>query len=73
MWMEETGGTKINIDRAQDLAETGATQIATASPFSYIMLDDGIKTSGRQDIQVADISIHLLNAIESHNTLKTGP
>lgn len=66
MWMEETTGKKINDDRAQELLATGATRVATACPFCYIMLDDGVKAQGveEEQVRVADISIHLLDAIE---------
>ena len=67
MWMEESIGTKVNDERAREAISTGATRVATACPFCYIMLDDGVKAAGMDDTQmkVADISIHLLDAIEA--------
>ncbi len=46
---------------------TGATRVATACPFCYIMLDDGVKAAGAEEdqVKVADIAIHLLDAIEA--------
>jgi hypothetical protein len=70
--MEESG-TKVNVDRSQELIDTGASRIATACPFCLIMLDDGTKASQRDDIIVADISIHLLDAIESAEGDQTPP
>jgi Fe-S oxidoreductase len=66
MWMEETIGKKVNDERAQEAIATGATRVATACPFCYIMLDDGVKGQGKEEeeVRVADISIHLLDAIE---------
>jgi Fe-S oxidoreductase/nitrate reductase gamma subunit len=66
MWMEETTGTKVNDERAAEALSTGASRVATACPFCYIMLDDGVKGAGVEDdeVKVADISIHLLDAIE---------
>lgn len=66
MWMEETIGTKVNDERSQELLETGATRIATACPFCYIMIDDGVKAHGVEEdqVKVADVSIHLLDALE---------
>ncbi|CAN5640466.1 heterodisulfide reductase-related iron-sulfur binding cluster [soil metagenome] len=67
MWMEENVGTKINEERAKQAIATGATRVATACPFCYIMLDDGVKAAGVEetDVKVADIAIHLLDAIEA--------
>ena len=64
MWMEETTGTKVNDTRAVELIGTGASRVATACPFCYIMMDDGVKAQGRDDVIVQDISMHLLEAIE---------
>ena len=66
MWMEENTGKKINDERAQELIATGASRIATACPFCYIMLDDGVKAQGieEDEVKVADISIHLIEALE---------
>jgi Fe-S oxidoreductase/nitrate reductase gamma subunit len=67
MWMEESIGTKVNDERAREAISTGASRVATACPFCYIMLDDGVKAAGveESEVRVADISIHLLEAIEA--------
>lgn len=67
MWMEENIGTKVNDERAAEAISTGASRVATACPFCYIMLDDGVKAAGVEEdqVKVADISIHLLDAIEA--------
>jgi Fe-S oxidoreductase len=66
MWMEETIGTKVNDARSRELIATGATRIATACPFCYIMIDDGVKGAGKDDdeVRVGDISMHVLEALE---------
>ena len=46
MWMEETIGTKVNDERSRELLDTGASRIATACPFCYIMMDDGVRAAG---------------------------
>ncbi|MEY3587755.1 MAG: hypothetical protein RJA47_351, partial [Actinomycetota bacterium] len=60
MWMEESIGVKVNDERAQEALSTGATRVATACPFCYIMLDDGVKAAGAEEdqVKVADIAIH---------------
>jgi Fe-S oxidoreductase len=68
MWMEESIGKKVNTERAREALETGATRVATACPYCYIMLDDGVKEHGRDDVVVQDIALHLLEAIEHGTT-----
>jgi len=72
MWMEENIGTKVNDERAAEAISTGASRVATACPFCYIMLDDGVKAAGKEEteVKVADISIHLLEAIEAGEKLR---
>ncbi len=57
MWMEETIGKRVNMDRTEEALGTGADTISTACPFCMIMLDDAVKASGRgDDVSVVDIS-----------------
>ena len=67
MWMEENTGKNINVERSQELLATGATRIATACPFCYVMLDDGVKGEGveESEVKVGDISLHVLDALEA--------
>ena len=67
MWMEESIGTKVNDERSRELVATGASRIATACPFCYVMMDDGVKAQGKEEdeVRVADISMHVLEAIEA--------
>ncbi len=67
MWMEESIGTKVNDERAREALSTGASRVATACPFCYIMLDDGVKGAGVEEdqVRVGDVAIHLLEAIEN--------
>jgi Fe-S oxidoreductase/nitrate reductase gamma subunit len=69
MWMEETTGKKVNDERSEELIATGASRIATACPFCYVMIDDGAKAAGKDDdeVKVADISMHLLEALETRD------
>lgn len=67
MWMEEDIGQKVNDVRAQELVDTGADRVATACPFCYVMMDDGVKAAGKEEdeVRVADIAMHVLEAIEN--------
>jgi len=69
MFMEETTGKKVNVERAQEALATGAERIAVACPFCYVMMDDGVKGEGKEDdVKVQDIAELLLEAIESETT-----
>ncbi len=67
MWMEEDTGTKVNDERSLELLGTGASRVATACPFCYVMMDDGVKGHGVEEteVRVADIAMHVLDAIEA--------
>ncbi|MDQ2649040.1 MAG: heterodisulfide reductase-related iron-sulfur binding cluster [Actinomycetota bacterium] len=68
MFMEENVGKKVNDERAEELIATGASKVATACPFCYIMLDDGVKAAGAEEtVQVADLSMHVLAALEERD------
>jgi len=65
MFLEETEGTKINIDRTKEALETGANTVASACPFCMTMLTDGVKDFEKEDeVSVKDIAeIILENSI----------
>ena len=67
MWMEEHVGKQVNVERSQELLATGADRIATACPFCYVMIDDGVKGEGvdEDQVKVGDIALHMLEAIEA--------
>jgi Fe-S oxidoreductase len=63
MWMEERIGKRINQERVEEAASTGAETIAVSCPYCLIMLDDGARARtdvGRvEDLaQVLDRSSH---------------
>jgi Fe-S oxidoreductase len=55
MWMEEHLGKRINGERADEAASTGADILGVACPFCMVMLDDGVKGNG-YDMRVRDVS-----------------
>ena len=62
MWMEERG-SGINEERVREAAETGAGTLAVACPFCTVMLDDGVRASGKQ-LRVVDVSTMLAESLE---------
>ncbi|HET9203983.1 MAG TPA: heterodisulfide reductase-related iron-sulfur binding cluster [Acidimicrobiia bacterium] len=63
-WMEEQTGKKINIERAEEALATGADEIAVACPFCFVMLDDGVKELGRDDVKVRDLAMILADGMD---------
>ncbi|MBK7106295.1 MAG: 4Fe-4S dicluster domain-containing protein [Ignavibacteriae bacterium] len=65
MFLEETEGTKINVNRTEEAISTGAETVASACPFCMTMLTDGVKAFEKQEeINVKDIAeIILENSI----------
>ena len=50
---------------AGSASSTGATRVAVACPFCYVMLEDGVKGEGKdEDVKVQDIAEILVEAIE---------
>jgi Fe-S oxidoreductase len=50
MWMEERIGKRINEERIDEAAATGADTVAVACPYCLIMLDDGARARGQQTV-----------------------
>ena len=55
MFMEETVGKRINVERAEEALATNADAIAVACPFCMTMIADGVKAKG-SDVPVYDIA-----------------
>ena len=53
--MEEHLGKRINVERTDEAAATGADTIGVACPYCMIMLDDGVKARGRE-MKVLDVA-----------------
>jgi Fe-S oxidoreductase/nitrate reductase gamma subunit len=72
-WMEEQTGKKINIERAEEALATEADEIAVACPFCLVMLDDGVKELGREDVRVRDLAMILAEGIGEDTGAGEGP
>ena len=57
MWMEETLGKRVNLERTDEALTTGADVVSTACPYCLIMLDDAVRARQREDdVRVMDLS-----------------
>jgi len=57
MFMEEHDGTRVNVNRTDEVIATGVEAVAVACPFCNIMLTDGMKQRDVEDkIAVLDIA-----------------
>ena len=78
MWMEETIGERINVDRTDEAVGTGADQIAVGCPFCRVMLDDGLteaqdKGNAREEVEVLDVAQMLLASVKGQVATKLKP
>ncbi|KAF0153273.1 MAG: Fe-S oxidoreductase [Ignavibacteria bacterium] len=65
MFLEETEGTRINVNRAEEAVKTNADTVAAACPFCMTMMADGIKTLDKaEDVQVKDVAEIVLENIK---------
>jgi Fe-S oxidoreductase len=55
MWMEERIGKRVNMERTDEAAATGADVLGVACPFCMVMLDDGVKAK-KADMEVLDVA-----------------
>lgn len=66
MWLEENLGARINQNRVDEAADTGARVIATSCPFCLTMLKDGINETGREERMIAkDLAEIVADSMES--------
>lgn len=57
MWMEETIGKRINLERAEEIAGNQISTVAVGCPFCLTMIEDGMKELGKEeDIRTRDIA-----------------
>ncbi len=69
MWMEETIGERVNVNRTKEAVATGAEQIAVGCPFCRVMLEDGLtaeQSAGNagEDLEVLDVAQMLLASVK---------
>ncbi|MGE3801304.1 MAG: (Fe-S)-binding protein [Candidatus Kapaibacterium sp.] len=65
MYLEETEGKRVNIERTEEALGTGADTIATACPFCMTMMTDGVKNKEAEGVVVKDVAEVLLEAVKA--------
>ena len=64
MWMEEEPSKRVNINRAKEVAASGANAVAVGCPFCHTMLSDGLKAVGKDEsIAVMDLAVVVAAAL----------
>ena len=65
MWYEIKTGERINQHRVNQAVDTQSKTIAAACNFCYIMLEDGVKTTGNEEnVKVLDIAEMVSKGLE---------
>jgi Fe-S oxidoreductase len=62
MWMEESIGKRVNLERTDEALRTGADVVGTACPYCMIMIDDAVRQ--RQSEGYADESTRVLDVAQ---------
>jgi len=55
MWMRESGGGKINEMRVKELVKDSPDVIATSCPYCVVMLEDGVRSLGLENVKCKDL------------------
>jgi Fe-S oxidoreductase len=68
MWMEETVGKRINIERIEEALATDSDIVTTGCPYCLIMLDDAVKDKvgkreAREGVEVLDVAQVLARSV----------
>jgi Fe-S oxidoreductase/nitrate reductase gamma subunit len=71
MWMEETEGRRVNIERTEEALALQPNVIGTGCPFCMTMLTDGVKAKEvGETVEVKDIAELVLEAVERSGRCK---
>lgn len=68
MWMEESGGKRINKERIEEFVGTGASTLGVSCPFCLQMLSEGIESAGQSgNKKVRDVLELLDESLDGEN------
>jgi len=64
MWMEETIGKRINLERAEEIVNKQVENVAVGCPFCLTMLEDGMKELDKEEeVKTLDIAELVANSL----------
>jgi len=64
MWMEETLGKRINVERAEEALAQKPDVIAAGCPYCQVMLSDGVNSKGEgEKVKVLDVAEVIANSL----------
>ncbi|MBT4286150.1 MAG: (Fe-S)-binding protein [Deltaproteobacteria bacterium] len=64
MWMEETIGKRINIERTEEILNSSANIVTVNCPFCMTMIEDGLKEKSKEeDVKVLDLAELVLKSL----------
>ena len=64
MWMEETIGKRINLERAEEIVGKKVENVAVGCPFCLTMLEDGMKELNKEEeVKTLDIAELVANSL----------
>ena len=66
MWMEETEGKRVNIERTEEALALKPDVIGTGCPFCMTMIVDGVKAKdASESVEVKDVAEMVWEAVEA--------
>ncbi len=71
MWMEETRGKRVNVERTDQALDTDPDGVAVNCPFCLTMFDDGLKNRGADDVELLDLAEIVADSMIDED--ETGP
>ena len=64
MWLEESTGKRINIERIEEALKKDPKTICVACPYCMTMFEDGLKDKGADKVQVLDVAEIVAKALK---------